>query len=317
LDPGNIVTVNTSIPDDPNTEENEFKSSGSNFIGISPDGRTAWNSAREVDLIQEIDTDPDSPTFGTILVELEVEDLDPDTPPTATRGGARPCDATITPDGRHFMEPDLGGESLTLVDTRTKALWQVQPPQLDPEVKVRPFMATTNGKIVFIENFEGADGSYDVWDVSDLDLNTSPVVGPTYLKKLVRDCTAFGALDFDCTSGLGSGPQTSEFTPDGQYAYLIMAGGNGSPSEINVVPVGDPLSPDYLTIVNRIMLPAGCGARTGDFSNDGRYFFIGCPGVGAVFIVDNETQALVEDEDTESGYLEVAVGPSPRGVIVR
>ena len=40
-------------------------------------------------------------------------------------------------------------------------------------------------------------------------------------------------------------------------------------------------------------------------------------GTGAVYIVDNETQSLVTDEDTESGYLEIAVGPSPRGVIVR
>ena len=42
---GNIVKVNTyNVPGGP--------SSGSNFIGIMPDGRTAWNSAREVDRIQ-------------------------------------------------------------------------------------------------------------------------------------------------------------------------------------------------------------------------------------------------------------------------
>ncbi|MGB5741454.1 MAG: hypothetical protein WBM65_03390, partial [Sedimenticolaceae bacterium] len=147
--PNNIVSVDTyDIPGLPTR--------GANFIGISPDGRTAWNSAREVDQIQEIDTDPGSPTFGTILYRLDVPDLDEFTqgpgtptpptnenPPNENLGMARPCDATITPDGRHFMEPDLGGESMTLVDTQTKAWLQVQPPQLDLTEKVFPFMATT------------------------------------------------------------------------------------------------------------------------------------------------------------------------------
>lgn len=144
-------------------------SSGSNFIGVSPRKLTAWNSAREVDQIQEIDVNPHSPTFGTILTSLTVPDLDPSTPATATRGAARPCDATLTPDGRYFVEPDLGGESVTVVDTKAGViLWQLPSPQLNPDEKVLPFMSTTNGDIVLVENLEAPSGTYDVFDVSVL-----------------------------------------------------------------------------------------------------------------------------------------------------
>jgi hypothetical protein len=60
--PNNLATVDTyDLPGAP------IKTgSRSNFIGISPDGRSAWNSAREIDEIQEIITDPSHPDFGTI-----------------------------------------------------------------------------------------------------------------------------------------------------------------------------------------------------------------------------------------------------------
>jgi len=285
---GSIVAVDTyNVPGGP--------SSGSNFIGIMPDGRTAWNSAREVDRIQEIDTDPDSPTFGTILNAIPVPDKDPESGPTDTRGAARPCDSTITPDGRFFMEPDLGGESLTVVDIETKQIiHQVQPPQVTPDEKVLPFMSTTNGKIVLVENLEG-DNTYDIWDVSNLPAE------PLHLKKLTRD------------DGLGLDAQTSEFTPDGFSAYLIMRGDKtvaaDSPdaSRIDVLDVVD-TSPTYLEIVNSIELPAGCFASTGDFSNDGRYFFVNC---------NLRDEVVVIDSQTETRIASIPVGEGPRGVIVR
>ena len=286
---GNIVKVKTyNVPGRP--------TSGSNFIGIMPDGRTAWNSAREVDRIQEIDTDPDSPTFGTILTSIPVPDLDPGTPATPTRGAARPCDSTITPDGRFFMEPDLGGESLTVVDIETKQIiHQVMPPRAIPDEKVLPFMSTTNGKIVLVENLEG-DNTYDIWDVSDLPAE------PLHLKKLTRD-----------NDGLGLDAQTSEFTPDGLFAYLIMRGdpavAASSPdaSRIDVLDVVD-TSPTYLEIVKSIELPAGCFANTGDFSNDGRYFFVNCNRRDEVVVVDSQTQSQIAS---------IPVGIGPRGVVVR
>lgn len=288
----NIVSVDTyniaGLPD-----------SGSNFTGISPGGRTAWNSAREVDRIQEIDTNPDSPSFGTILSEIFVPDQDPTSGPTESNGAARPCDATITPDGRFFMEPDLGGESLTVVDTQTKQIiHQVLPPRAYPDERVLPFMSTTNGKIVLVENLEG-QGTYDIWDVSGLPAQVA------YEKKLTQD------------DGLGVDAQTSEFTPDGRYAYLIMRGvrdaeiGSPEASRLDVLDV-DESSPTYLQIVNNIDLPFNCRASTGDFSNDGAYFFISCrkyEGNGEFVAIDNATQRVVLNN--------IALGPSPRGVVVR
>lgn len=285
----NRVYVDTyTIPGRPDT--------GANFIGIMPDGRTAWNSAREVDRIQEIDTDPGSPTFGTILNSIFVPDLYPPSSETPSNGAARPCDATISPDGRYFFEPDLWGESLTVVDTEQKTiLHQVMPPRADPESTVSPFMATTDGNIVLVENFEDG-GTYDVWDVSVLPNE------PVHVKKLTRD-----------DDGLGLGPQTSEFTPDGKYAYLIMNGMDSDvappalASRLDVLDVM-PESSKYLEIVKSITLPANCGAHTGDFSNDGRYFFVNCSRADSVAVVDNETQQTV---------LEIPVGDQPRGIVTR
>jgi hypothetical protein len=289
MEGGKVVEVDTyDVPGRPD--------GGANFIGIMPDGRTAWNSAREVDRIQEIDTDPDSPTFGTILASIEVPDLDPESAATPTRGAARPCDATITPDGRFFMEPDLGGESLTVVDIETKQIiHQVIPPRAIPGEKVLPFMSTTNGKIVLVENLEG-DNTYDIWDVSAL-----PAEPPMHLKKLTR------------ADGLGLDAQTSEFTPDGLHAYLIMRGdpdavaGSPDASRIDVLDVVD-TSPTYLEIVNSIELPEGCFASTGDFSKDGRYFFINCNRRDELVVVDNQSQTRVTS---------IATGIGPRGVVVR
>jgi len=283
-----IFTVDTyNVPGGPDA--------GSNFIGIMPDGRTAWNSAREVDRIQEIDTDPDSPTFGIILNEIPVFDNDLTSPATPTRGAARPCDATITPDGRFFMEPDLAGESLTVVDIMTKQIiHQVLPPLADGSEKVLPFMATTNGKIVLVENLE-LDNTYDVWDVSVLPDE------PIHLKKITQ------------ADGLGVDAQTSEFTPDGRYAYLIMRGVTDEPvnspdaSRLDVLDV-DQSSTTFLDIRHTIELPLNCRASTGDFSNDGRFFFVNCQNRDEVVVVDNETLSMV---------MSIPVGAGPRGVIVR
>lgn len=285
--PGHIVRIDTSDIDG--------KPSGSNFSGISPDGRTLWNSAREVDLIQEIDTDPDSPTFGTIVHEIPVPDLDPSSVATETRGAARPCDATITPDGRFFLEPDLGGESLTIVDIEARQIiHQVQPVPAFEGEKVLPFMATTNGRIVLVENLEGSN-TYDIWDISSLP------AAPIHLVKLTQD------------DGLGTNAQTSEFTPDGRFAYLIMNGAPDAPpgtqdaSRIDVLDVVEG-SPGFLNIVDHIELPDNCRAHTGDFSNDGRYFFVNCNGIDKVAVVDTERSEVVET---------IKVGTGPRGVVVR
>lgn len=80
---GNTMFVDTyDLPGRPDSR--------SNFIAVVPDGRTAWNAARELDELPEIDTDPDSPTFGTILTRIPVPDQDPGSGLTAARGAVRP-----------------------------------------------------------------------------------------------------------------------------------------------------------------------------------------------------------------------------------
>ena len=259
--------------------------SGSNFIGVHPKGKTAWNSAREVDEIQEIDIDPKSKTFGQILTHISVP-LSPDAGAgSATRGKMRPCDMSITPDGKYLWEPDIGGESVTGVDIkRRQVIAQITLPRENAANRVVPFMLTTNGKIALVENIEAPFGTESIIDVSDPN-------NPVHIKKLTQ------------ADGLGIRPQTSEFTPDGKFAYIIS---NGSPSTPGTVDVLDLAT---LQISKKITLPAGCRPHNGDFTNDGGYFVVNCSGSASVAVISNALQAVVQN---------VALsGTSPRGVVVR
>lgn len=258
---------------------------GSNFIGVSPKSKTAWNSAREIDEIQEIDIDPHSHTFGQILTHITVPLSADAGPGSATRGKMRPCDMSITPDGRYLWEPDIGGETVTGVDIRSKqVVAQITLPREDPANRVIPFMLTTNGKLALIENFEAPFGTESIIDVSDPS-------NPVHLKKLTQ------------ADGLGITPETSEFTPDGKYAYIITNGSPTTPGEINVLDL------HTLQIAKSIALPAGCRPHTGDFTNDGGFFVVNCSGTNTVAVISNELHEVVQ---------EVALsGVTPRGVITR
>ena len=96
---------------------------------------------------------------------------------------------------------------------------------------------------------------------------------------------------------------TSEFTPDGKYAYIIVNGSPSVPGGINVLDL------NTLQLTKTIALPAGCRPHTGDFTNDDGYFVVNCSGNGSVAIISNELQEVVQ---------EVALsGTSPRGVVTR
>lgn len=275
-EPDRSVNVDTYItPGRPN--------SGSNFAGLTPNGKTLWNSAREVDEIQEIDADPTSPTFGQILTRINVPASPGVSTPTATLGAMRPCDMSITPNGKFLFEPDLGGESVTAVDIRSKqVIDQLSLDPLVPGTRVRPFMLTTNGKIALVENLEG---TYAVLDVTD----------PYNLREIKRLTQA---------DGVGVSPQTSEFTPDGKYAFLIA---NGSPGTPGVVSVLDLRS---LTITKQIAMPKGCRPHAGDFSRDGQHFFVNCSGASSVAVIDTKSQKVLQN-------VLLADNVIPRGVIVR
>ncbi len=259
--------------------------SGANFIGVSPKGKTAWNAAREIDEIQEIDIDPDSDTFGQILTHIPVPLSADAGPGSATRGKMRPCDMSITPDNKYLFEPDIGGETVTAVDiTLKQVIAQITLPREDPAERVVPFMLTTNGTIALVENFEAPFGTESIIDVTD-------PTNPAHIKKLTQ------------ADGLGVTPMTSEFTPDGKYAYIIANGTPSIPGEINVLDLAT------LQITKSIALPAGCRPHTGDFTNDDDYFVVNCSGTGSVAIISNELLEVVQ---------EVALsGTSPRGVVTR
>ncbi len=259
--------------------------SGSNFIGVSPKGKTAWNSAREIDEIQEIDIDPKSDTFGQILTHIPVPISADASPGSATRGKMRPCDMSITPDGQYLWEPDIGGETVTGVDIDARSVMaQITLPREDPANRVVPFMLTTNGTVALVENFEAPFGTESIIDVSNPG-------NPVHVKKLTQ------------ADGLGITPMTSEFTPDGKYAYIIVNGSPSVPGGINVLDL------NTLQLTKTIALPAGCRPHTGDFTNDDGYFVVNCSGNGSVAIISNELQEVVQ---------EVALsGTSPRGVVTR
>jgi DNA-binding beta-propeller fold protein YncE len=256
---------------------------GANFAGVTPDGKTLWNAAREVDEIQEIDADPDSPTFGQILTRIDVPYSAFASELTPSRGAMRPCDMSITPDGTFLFEPDLGGETVTAVDIHSReVVGQIVLDPLEGNESTRPFMLTTNGQIALVEN---QDGTYSVIDVTDpYNMHEE--------KRLTQD------------DGVGVSPQTSEFTPDGKYAYLIA---NGSPSVPGVISV---LELTTLTIPKQITLPPGCRPHAGDFSRDGRHFFVNCSGASSVAVIDTKTQELVQN-------VALADNVTPRGVLNR
>lgn len=278
LDPERSVTVDTYItPGRPDL--------GSNFAGVTPNGKTLWNAAREVDEIQEIDADPTSPTFGQILTRIDVPYSPDVSNPSATLGAMRPCDMSITPDGKFLFEPDLGGESVTAVDIRSKQVvdqLSLTPafPSVSP--RVRPFMLTTNGRIALVENLEG---TYAVLDVTD----------PYNLREITRLTQA---------DGVGVSPQTSEFTPDGKYAFLIANGSGSVPGVVSVLDLGT------LTITKQITMPTGCRPHAGDFSRDGQHFFVNCSGASSVAVIDTKLQEVVQN-------VALADNVTPRGVIVR
>ena len=258
---------------------------GSNFVGTVPNGKKVWNAAREVDEIQEIDGDPNSASFGQVLTRIPVPLSSKASTPTPTAGAMRPCDMSISPDGKFLFEPDLGGESVTAVDILNRQVVSqlvLQPVNPAVSPRVRPFMLTTNGSIALVENLEG---TYAILDVSN----------PYNLREIKRLTRA---------DGVGVSPQTSEFTPDGRFAYLIS---NGSPSVPGTVGVLDLAT---LTINRQIDLPNGCRPHSGDFSRDGRHFFVNCAGAHSVAVIDTQIQQLVQS-------VQLAGTPTPRGVIVR
>lgn len=282
LQPGGIMTVNTytyaGVPPG-------LPTTGANFVGTVPRAKRVWNAAREIDEVQEIDADPDSPTFGTILTHINIPLSAAAGAGSTTLGKMRPCDVSVTPDGKFLFEPDLGGETITAVDIKQRqVVAQLTLPRVDPANRVRPFMLTTNGKYAIVDNMEAPFGTYSIVDVSD-------PYHPVHVKKLTQ------------ADGVGLNPQTNEFTPDGKSAYLIANGSPTTPGQISVLDL------ESLLVVKNIALPAGCRPHAGDFSEDGHYFFVNCSGDNSLAVISTEHNEVVQNV--------ALTGTTPRGVIVR
>ena len=248
-----------------------------------PDGWIQMTDEFIREYTQMIAADPNSPTFGQILTRIDVPYTPDASNPTATLGAMRPCDMSITPDGKFLFEPDLGGESVTAVDIRSKQVVdQLSLEALVPGTRVRPFMLTTNGRIALVENLEGTYAVLDVTDPYNL----------REIRRLTRD------------DGVGVSPQTSEFTPDGKYAYLIANGSPAVPGVVSVLDLGT------LTITKQITMPDSCRPHAGDFSRDGRHFFVNCSAASSVAVIDTKLQEVVQN-------VALADNVTPRGVIVR
>ena len=282
LDPANRRVFNTyNYPDHVG-----LPTAGVNFVGTPPNSNTIiWNAAREVDEIQEIDADPKSLTFGQVITHIKVPLSPLAGAGSSTLGRMRPCDVSITPNGKYLFEPDLGGDTVSVVDLNQKAVVaQIVLPRENPADRVRPFMLTTNGKFAIVDNLEAPFGSYSILDV------TNPTA-PVHVKKLTS------------ADGIGVNPQTNEFTPDGRFAYLITNGSPTIPGVINVLDL------KTLTISNTIALPTNCRPHAGDFSKDGEYFFVNCSGSSQLAVIDTKKQQLAQGVQLS--------GTMPRGVIVR
>ena len=265
---------------------------GESFAGVTPNGKQLWNAAREIDEIQQIDSDPHSRTFGRIITHIKVPLSTMAGAGSPTQGKMRPCDMSITPDGRYLFEPDLGGETVTAVDIKHKKV--ISQLQLTPTVageRVRPFMLTTNGKLALVETLEG-EGQYAIIDVSN----------PHHMREIKTLTQA---------DGLGVRPETNEFTPDGKYAYLITNGMPATTTSPAVPPTISVLDLTDYQIVNNIALANECLPYAGDFSKDGKHFFVACSGNNTVAVINTEYQVM-EQEVAVSG-----TNPLPRGVIVR
>lgn len=258
---------------------------GANFVGVTPHGKTVWNAAREIDEIQEIDTDPRSDTFGQILTHITVPFSGLEVPPSETKGRMRPCDMSITPNGKYLWEPDIGGETVTGVDIHAKkVIAQLVIPRVDPDNRVIPFMLTTNNKYAVLQNFEAPLGTVDVLDVSD-------PKHPKHIKKFTQ------------ADGLGVSPQTGEFTSGDKYHYIINNGSPDVPGDVDV------LSFESMQLVKKIAMPPNCRPHAGDHTRDKRYFVVNCSGSDSVAVISNKTWEVVQN---------VAIsGVTPRGVIVR
>ncbi len=269
---------------------------GSNFIEVAPNAKFAVGHAREPEhRTYIIDTDPDSPTFATYLWSGTYPGLGP--PYVGGHTGPGPCDSSISSDGKYYWIPDRFSPTITAFNTVTKTFQTFSQPPLDPSGSIENSMGTVSrdDKWFIVENVDQPIDSSSIWDISD-PTNAIEVVRWTRDgHPLIGTYLSNGAL---VKGGYrGSGP-SDEFTFDMKYNFMVWT----STDSIGVVEMAK------LEIVNEIMMPAGCQlAGAGDFSRDGKKFYVGARTCG-VCKIDVATQTLDTCYD---------IGRDVRGVVIK
>jgi len=240
-----------------------------NWQEVTPGGEHLVVSAREPRHAQlRIDADPDSQTFGEVTGEID-------------RDGAGPCDVTIGPDGAYAYVPDIGADTLTVVDVEAfEVAAQVDvAPVLDGVDRARPYMGTAawDGEWLAVENAEGDRGTESIWDISDPE-------SPEELRRFTGD------------DGLGAGPLTSEVGPDSETLYAFTPGSE----DVTVidVPGGE--------VVDRLDL--GGSAQVGAWDPDREKLYAPVQSADEVAVIDHEAGEIAE---------RIGVGSAPVGATAR
>jgi len=247
--------------------------SSQNYSEVTPDGRHVIDAARFADRYLKIGADPDADDFGR-----EVASFD-------TYAGASPCDMTITSDGRYAYAPDRGGDTLSVVRLEPFERIEVVPMESFTDAPLEPYMATVSpvGDYLLVENakVEGGSesGSESIFDLADPE-------APVEVARLTPE------------DGLGVGPITSEFTPDGRYGIVICR----DSSELSILDLRE------RAVVRSVQFPEGSNPITGTFlfGRESDTFFVPLPGrdaVAAVRVPEFEVAALIP------------VGARPTGVV--
>ncbi len=286
FDEGSIVATGLHIDDAPTVHVVDLDTgevrhvietgSSQNYTELTPDGNFILVSARFDDALLKIGANPAGDDFGQVVGRIErFQD-------------AQPCDITITPHGKHAIEPDRNppgsSQAVSVIDVDSfEVVGTVPVPPLvaDRPEDVEPFMMTgsRDGTLAFVETIEGSAGTVGVFDVS-------VPTRPAEIRRFTPD------------EGLGELPITDEFTAEDEFNFVI----NRNSGDITVIDVTN------LEIVNTIPLVEGGNPVAGDFSIDDAKFYVPIQNRNVVAVVDVERQEMVKT---------IEVGPQPVGAIAR
>lgn len=230
------------------------------WAAILPNGKTGIVVGRSNDVIDWVDMNPASREFGVVTKTVTVPNK------------AGLCDISLGPSGKYAYIPDLFGNKIQVVNTTTgQTVYQAAVPGLS-----KPFMGTVSwhGKWWAVESSAG-NGSVSYFSLAN-------PTHPTLVKTISQ------------TGGMGLGPHTDEFSPNGRYDFVL----DRKSSQVSVVDM------KTLRVVHTVNLPKGGKPRVGAFSYHGRLLFVSLEGANAVAAVNTTTfKANI-----------VKVGPKPVGI---